>query len=47
MHRPWENAMLRLFESGCDIKTQYDKPSDPVSKDATMIITVRQAWPNR
>ena len=34
--------MLRLFESGCDIKTQYDKPDDPASKDATMIITVHQ-----
>ena len=40
--RAWENAMLRLFESGCDIKTQYDKPDDPASKDATMIITVHQ-----
>ena len=26
--------------SGCDIKTQYDKPDDPPSKDATMIVTV-------
>jgi len=40
--RAWENALLRLFESGCDIKTQYDKPEDPASKDATMIITVHQ-----
>jgi thymidylate synthase len=40
--RAWENALLRLFESGCDIETQYDKPDDPVSKDATMIITVHQ-----
>ena len=40
--RAWENALLRLFESGCDIKTQYDKPDDPASKDATMIITVHQ-----
>jgi thymidylate synthase len=38
--RAWENALLRLFESGCDVKTQYDKPDDPASKDATMIITV-------
>ena len=40
--RAWENAMLRLFESGCDVKTQYDKPDDPVSRDATMIITVHK-----
>ncbi|MGD0517329.1 MAG: thymidylate synthase [Thermoguttaceae bacterium] len=36
----WENALLELFRSGCDIKTQYDKPDDPPSKDATMILTV-------
>jgi thymidylate synthase len=38
--RAWENALLRLFESGCDVQTQYDKPQDPPSKDATMILTV-------
>ena len=38
--RAWENAMVRLFESGCDIQTQYDRPDDPVSRDATMILTV-------
>lgn len=39
--RAWENALVRLYESGCDIKTQYDKPGDPPSKDATMILVVR------
>ncbi len=39
--RAWENALVRLYESGCDIKTQYDKPDDPPSKDATMILVVR------
>jgi thymidylate synthase len=38
--RAWENALVLLYNSGCDIKTQYDKPDDPASKDATMIITV-------
>jgi thymidylate synthase len=38
--RGWENAMVVLYQSGCDIKTQYDKPEDPPSKDATMILTV-------
>jgi thymidylate synthase len=38
--RAWENALLRLCESGCDVQTQYDKPQDPPSKDATMILTV-------
>jgi thymidylate synthase len=38
--RAWENALVMLYNSGCDIQTQYDKPDDPPSKDATMIITV-------
>ncbi len=38
--RAWENALLELFRSGCEVKTQYDKPDDPPSRDATMIITV-------
>lgn len=38
--RAWENAMVTLYESGCDIKTQYDKPDDPPSKDATMVLTI-------
>ncbi len=38
--RAWENALVLLYNQGCDIKTQYDKPDDPPSKDATMIITV-------
>jgi thymidylate synthase len=38
--RAWENALLELYRSGCDIKTQYDKPGDPPSKDATMIVTI-------
>jgi thymidylate synthase len=39
--RAWENALVTLYESGCDIQTQYDKPGDPPSKDATMILVVR------
>ena len=40
--RAWENSLIRLFEAGCDIRTQYDRPGDPPSKDATMAITVEQ-----
>jgi thymidylate synthase len=40
--RAWENAMLALYHSGCDIQTEYDKPGDPPSKDATMILTVHE-----
>jgi thymidylate synthase len=38
--RAWENSLIELYHNGCDIKTQYDKPNDPPSKDATMILTI-------
>ncbi|MBN1852471.1 MAG: hypothetical protein JW829_07090 [Pirellulales bacterium] len=38
----WENSLLELLSHGCDVKTQYDKPDDPPSKDSTMIITVTE-----
>ena len=38
--RAWENSLVKLYEQGCDISTQYDKPGDPPSKDATMLVTV-------
>ncbi len=38
----WENSLLALFERGCQLQTQYDKPEDPPSKDATMIVVVRE-----
>ena len=40
--RAWENSLIGLYQSGCDVSTQYDKPGDPPSKDATMIITVSE-----
>lgn len=40
--RAWENALVLLYKSGCNVKTQYDKADDPPSKDATMIVTVGQ-----
>jgi thymidylate synthase len=38
--RAWENALVTLFRSGRDVETQYDKPEDPPSKDATMIVVI-------
>lgn len=38
--RAWEESLIELHKKGCDIKTQYDKPADPPSKDATMIMTI-------
>lgn len=36
----YEKALLALYEKGTRFKTQYDKPGDPLSIDATMNITV-------
>ena len=36
----WENSLLELYNKGCDLATQYDKPEDPPSKDATVVLTV-------
>ncbi len=38
--RGWENSLIELHQHGCDIRTQYDKPGDPPSKDCTMILTI-------
>jgi thymidylate synthase len=36
----WEKAVLAVWDNGLEVKTQYDKPGDPPSKDATVIITI-------
>ena len=36
----YEAALIELYNRGCRFKTQYDKPEDPESIDATMNITV-------
>jgi thymidylate synthase len=40
----WEKAVLAVWDNGFNIKTQYDKPSDPPSKDATVMITVNDPF---
>jgi len=37
----WEKSLIEVHAKGCDIKTEYDKPEDPPSKDCTMIMVVR------
>jgi thymidylate synthase len=37
----WEKSLVSLYERGCDIKTEYDKPGDPPSKDCSVTIVVR------
>ncbi|MHC4157824.1 MAG: thymidylate synthase [Planctomycetota bacterium] len=36
----WEKAVLAVWDEGLDVKTQYDKPEDQPSKDATVIVTI-------
>jgi thymidylate synthase len=38
--RAWENSLLALHQSAASVRTEYDKPGDPPSRDATMILTV-------
>ncbi|HML75625.1 MAG TPA: thymidylate synthase, partial [Anaerohalosphaeraceae bacterium] len=40
----WEKAVLAVWDNGLTIKTQYDKPGDPPSKDATVMITVENPF---
>lgn len=36
----WEKSLIAVYEQGCDVKTEYDKPEDPPSKDCSMTIVV-------
>jgi thymidylate synthase len=36
----WEKSLISVHTYGCQIKTEYDKPEDPPSKDSTMTIVV-------
>jgi len=36
----WEKAVLAVWDYGINVKTQYDKPDAPPSKDATAVITI-------
>jgi len=38
--RGWELSLIELNRNGCSVRTQYDKESDPPSKDCTMILTI-------
>ncbi|MBD3392271.1 MAG: hypothetical protein GF418_09405 [Chitinivibrionales bacterium] len=40
----YERALVALYENGCRMRTQYDKPGDPESIDATMNITILEPW---
>lgn len=38
----WEKSVLACWERGIEIKTQYDRPGDPLSKDCTMTMVIEE-----
>jgi len=40
----WEKAVLAVWEQGSKVKTQYDKPEDPPSCDATVMVIVEDPF---
>jgi len=40
----WEKSVLKLWEQGVSVKTEYDRPGDPLSKDSTMIIEIENPF---
>jgi thymidylate synthase len=42
--RAYEKAIREVWEKGISISTEYDRPEDPPSKDATVMIAVREPF---
>ena len=40
----WEDAVIKTWNEGASIKTEYDKPDDPPSRDATMVMVAREPF---
>jgi len=40
----WEKAVVAVWDRGLEIKTQYDKPADPPSRDATVVIAISEPF---
>jgi len=40
----WEKSLIEVWKNGITIKTQYDRPNDPPSKDASMIIIIHEPF---
>ena len=38
----WEKSVLETWRKGVDVKTEYDRPGDPPSKDSTMVMIVEE-----
>ena len=37
----YEQSLIRVYNEGCDIQTEYDKTDDPPSKDCSMTVVIR------
>lgn len=42
--RAYEKAIKEVWEKGISLRTEYDRAEDPPSRDATVIITVREPF---
>ncbi|MFH1073793.1 MAG: thymidylate synthase [Candidatus Firestonebacteria bacterium] len=40
----WEKAVIAAWEQGVPIKTEYDKPGDPASRDCTMMMVINDPF---
>ena len=40
----WEKAVVKTWNEGIQIKTEYDKPTDPPSRDCTMVMVCRDPF---
>ncbi len=40
----WEKSVIMCWERGIPVRTEYDKPGDPPSKDCTVIIEVENPF---
>lgn len=38
----WENSVLATWRDGIAMRTEYDKPEDPPSRDCTMVMMIEQ-----
>ena len=40
----WENSLREVWQNGVAIKTQYDRPQDPPSRDCSMVMVVHSPF---
>lgn len=40
----WEKSILELWDRGVPLRTEYDHPGDPPSRDATMVMVVEEPF---